>query len=289
VRYISHGVTDGGDPFLAMEWLDGEDLGEWLKRDGLGAGQSVRLVRRVAEALGSAHARGVVHRDVKPNNLFLVGRDPERVKILDFGIARVQTADGMTRTGATLGTPGFMAPEQARGSRDVDARADVFSLGCVLFQCLTGQPPFIGDTAMAVLAKILLEDAPRLATMRPDLPRELDELVARMLAKEPSARPPNGAAVATALGNLGELDDARRPIQPVRDSAVTIGEQRLVCVVFAQEAVGRPGAVTPVTPHDAATVDTSQTIADPIGTAGTIATSRRAPTCSRSAACCSSA
>ena len=139
VRYVQHGVTDDGDPFLAMEWLDGIDLARKLAQGPLEIAEALQLARTAAEALAAAHARGVVHRDIKPGNLFLPAGDVARLKVLDFGIARLQLAShAMTRTGMTLGTPGYMAPEQARGERDVDARADVFALGCVLFECLTG-------------------------------------------------------------------------------------------------------------------------------------------------------
>ncbi len=248
VRYLAFGSTDRGQPYLAMEWLEGEDLAVRLKRVGLGAGEAVRIATRVAAALGAAHARGVIHRDIKPGNLFLVDGDPDRVKVLDFGIARIQAAnDAMTRTGTAIGTPSYMAPEQARGSSDLDARADVFSLGCVLFECLCGRPPFRGSNAGAVLAKILLEEAPSIRAMREDLPAELEELVARMLAKQPAGRPRDGSAVASQLEGLGDLGDTHRRSLEAPDSGVTAGEQRLVCVVFAQ------GAITPPDPgaeHD---------------------------------------
>src|SRR6185369_5218253 len=161
VKYIAHGRTPAGELYLAMEWLDGEDLGARLSRSGLGVAEAVMLATRVAEALGAAHARGVVHRDVKPSNLFLCDGRVDRVKVVDFGIARRDRALGATRTGVLLGTPGYMAPEQARGGRELDARADVFALGCVLFECITGRPAFAGEHAMAILARILLEEAPR--------------------------------------------------------------------------------------------------------------------------------
>src|SRR2546423_9548503 len=125
-----------------MEWLDGEDLAERLAHGGLTARESVVLCTRVAEALAFAHARGIVHRDVKPSNLFLPERQVERAKVLDFGIARQQQPTqsfDMTITGTRLGTPAYMSPEQARGSSELDARVDVFALGCVLFECLSGQ------------------------------------------------------------------------------------------------------------------------------------------------------
>ncbi len=141
VRYIAHGTTPRAAPFLAMEWLDGEDLAERLARSPLTVEQSLMLFRRACEGVAAAHARGVVHRDLKPSNLFLVDRDPASLKVLDFGIARQREGTRtLTQSGTVLGTVGYMSPEQAMGPRDVDARADVFALGCVLFECLTGSP-----------------------------------------------------------------------------------------------------------------------------------------------------
>src|SRR5262249_11018590 len=138
VRYIAHGAVPSGEPYLAMEWLDGEDLGAPLSRCPLGPSRSVGVAVSVAQALGFAHARGVVHGDLKPSNIFLVDGRIDALKLLDFGVAWIDAASRMTRTGALMGTPGYMAPEQTRGVEGLDARADVFSLGCVLFECLTG-------------------------------------------------------------------------------------------------------------------------------------------------------
>jgi serine/threonine protein kinase len=197
VRYLGHGQTAAGDPYLLMEWLVGEDLARRLARAPLGLHASATLIERAASALAHAHAAGVVHRDLKPGNLVLRGGDPEQPVLVDFGIARWREPGAtVTRTGATLGTVGYMAPEQARGAREADAQADVFALGCVLFECLTGRPAFTGAHALAVLAKVLLEDPPRASEAQPELPDVLDGLLARMLAKDPSARPPGAAAVA---------------------------------------------------------------------------------------------
>src|SRR5579884_3827484 len=188
VRHVAHGVTPEGWPYIAMEWLTGEDLGRRLDAGPLGVEDTVRLALRVAESLSAAHAQGVVHRDLKPANLFLVGGRLDDVKLLDFGIARTDDAAELTASGAVMGTPQYMAPEQVR-SELVDARTDVYGLGAVLFRCLAGQPPFAGAHPIAVLAKIVLEPAPRLRSLRADVPADLDALVSRMLAKEPAERP----------------------------------------------------------------------------------------------------
>jgi hypothetical protein len=235
VRYVAHGTTERGDAYLAIEWLDGEDLAARLDRGPLGIEEGVTLARAVAEALGFAHARGVVHRDVKPSNIFLAGGDPADVRVLDFGIARVRGAGrAITLSGMALGTPGYMAPEQARGESDVDARADVFALGAVLFECLAGKPPFGGAQAMAVLAKILFEDAPKLTDARPDAPPRLAKLVQRMLAKERVGRPRDGGAVVLAIDELRGASARTTGPGTGQQPALGGAEQRIVSVVLAR-------------------------------------------------------
>ena len=187
---------------------------------------------------------GTNERDLKPANLFLPAGDLQRVKLLDFGIARRQGATRpMTRTGTVIGTPEYMAPEQARGLRELTPAADIFSLGCVLFECLTGRPPFLGSDNMALLAKILCEEPIPLRIVRPELPAELEQLVARMLAKVASRRPQDAQAL---LGELSQL----APFRPDGEStttalsyanpAVSHGELRIACVVFAARRSARP-------------------------------------------------
>ncbi|AKT37089.1 serine/threonine-protein kinase PknK [Chondromyces crocatus] len=231
VRYVAHGLTEGELPFLAMEWLDGEDLERRLGRGQLSVAEAIVLGRRVAEALAEAHARGVVHRDIKPGNLFLVDGDPGRVKILDFGVAHVaHTMISVTGGGGLVGTLGYMAPEQARGFREVDARADVYGLGCVLFECLTGRRPFAGEHVMAILVKVLIEEPPRPSHFRDDVPLSLDDLVSAMLAKDPADRPDDGARVAALLEEAGEGTPSQRPRWTIQPS-LTAGEQRFVSVI----------------------------------------------------------
>ncbi|WP_437821533.1 serine/threonine-protein kinase [Sorangium sp. So ce1078] len=246
VRFVAHDVTAAGRRWLAMEWLEGEDLAARLCRAGLGVADSVAAMIAAADALAAAHARGVVHRDIKPQNLFLVGGDPRRVKLLDFGIARQSGATrALTQSGEIIGTPRYMAPEQATGEPS-DARTDVFALGAVLFECLTGRPAFGGKHVMAVLAQLLLAEVPGVRELRGDVPPELDALVARMLAKQPAARPASASEVAAALRALEAL--ATGPAAPpspsdaitrsVVDEAITGGEQRVLSVVVAMPAGG---------------------------------------------------
>ena len=237
VRYVAHGKTPGGEPYMAMEWLDGEDLASRLAREPLTLAESAAVVRRAAEALAAAHAHGIVHRDIKPSNLFLRDGRLDDLKLLDFGLAwLVDASRELTREGLVVGTLGYMAPEQAVGDRAIDARTDVFALGCVLYRCVTGRAPFDCDRIGAMLMKILHDDPPRLSQLVPEAPAELAELVSRMLAKDPAARPADGGAVAAALGALLPLLPVSidRPAPP--PPAITHVERRLACFV----AVGKP-------------------------------------------------
>src|SRR5262245_55628409 len=188
VRYMAQGTAPSGAPYLVMEWLEGEDLGARLRRGRLGIHEVLTLMAGAAKALSAVHDHGIVHRDLKPTNLFLVHGDVAQVKLLDFGIARVSDATQMTRSGAVLGTPAYMAPEQAKSEQRVDARADVFALGCVLFECLTGRPAFVGTSFMNLLLKVVLGDVPPVRELAPEVPPALDALCARMLAKDPDER-----------------------------------------------------------------------------------------------------
>ncbi|MBI2390205.1 MAG: protein kinase, partial [Deltaproteobacteria bacterium] len=231
VRYVAHGATRNGDPFLAMEWLDGVDLADRLVAGRLTIEETLALGQRVAEGLAAAHELGLVHRDIKPSNLFLPGGDPRRVKLLDFGIVRdVRAQLRSTATGLPIGTPGYMAPEQARGSPDQDPRADLFSFGCVLFECLTGRPPFVGRDLVAVQAKILFEEAPRLSMLRAEAPGALEQLIAALLAKDKAARPKSSSAVAVALATSEPITSAP-VVRPSHASFITSGEQRLLSVI----------------------------------------------------------
>jgi tetratricopeptide (TPR) repeat protein len=200
VRYVGYGYGSRGEPWLAMEWLDGEDLAARAARGALALDEIVALARDVAAALSAAHARGVVHRDIKPANVFL--DTSRRARVLDFGVARVAAASVLTRSGFMVGTAGYMAPEQIRAVRDIGPPADVFALGCVLYELLAGRPAFRADHPMALLSKVVFEPVPRVASLAEGVPPELDALVDAMLAKEPAARPADGAAVLRALSGI---------------------------------------------------------------------------------------
>ena len=256
VPFVAYGTRSDGQPYIAMEWIEGESLAERFSREGLTIAETLALARGVTSALATAHLQGIVHRDLKPSNLMLPGCDVGAVKIVDFGTARLaEFHSTITRSGTILGTPGYMAPEQARGDEDVGPAADIFSLGCILFECLAGKPAFEGLRPIALLAKLLLEDAPSLLEVRPGLPEVLASLVQRMLSKEPSERPRDGVVLSNELDLLDERELARkrltmRPPAPTdtgRLHSLTNAEQRLVTIVAVGTAIGSSAANVPPT------------------------------------------
>jgi eukaryotic-like serine/threonine-protein kinase len=231
VSYVTHGASADGRLYLVMDWLEGETLEQRLARQGLTVQESIGLVRRVAAALGQAHRRGIIHRDLKPANLFLVDKRLEGVRILDFGVARVKAHQSLTRTGIPVGTPSYMAPEQARGASEIDARADVFALGSVLFECLTGRQAFPGEHAVSVLVRVIFEPAPRVRELRPELPESIESLLAAMLAKNPALRLSDAEAVAHALDIVEDLGLPRPAPVATRPPVLTHSEQQLTSLV----------------------------------------------------------
>src|SRR6185369_11367445 len=181
VRQLAHGGTSFTDVYLAMEWLHGQTLDERLATGPLGLSDALALARQTAAALSFVHREQFVHRDLKPANLLLVDDLPAKSKLIDFGLA-----------------------EQAMGSAELGARVDVYGLGCVLFEAISGSPAFPGDRAQAVLAKVW-QPAPNLADWCEDLPQALLTLVSRMLATDPAQRPADGGTLLSEMLRLGEL------------------------------------------------------------------------------------
>jgi serine/threonine-protein kinase len=203
-----------GSVFYVMPFVQGESLRDRLVREKqLPIDDAVRIAREVADALAAAHAVGIIHRDIKPENILLKGG---HALVADFGIALAASrADGtgrMTETGMSLGTPHYMSPEQAMGERQLDARADVYALGCVLYEMLTGEPPFTGPTAQAILAKVMTERPTPIHATRDTVPPGLEAATFKALAKLPADR----YASATAFGEALTRTDERMVIVPRR-------------------------------------------------------------------------
>ncbi len=195
------GESEDGLLFLAMPRYHGESLDRRIARGPLPVEEALDIAVQAARGLAKAHEHGVIHRDVKPGNLF-VTRDGV-VKVLDFGIAKLAGEAGPTTTGAALGTPSYMAPEQMRGEA-VDARADFWSLGVVLYEMLAGRRPFVGGNGAAVVHAVLYEDPEPLANLRPDVPAELERILSRLLAKDPEQRLADAAALADLRSAVGQ-------------------------------------------------------------------------------------
>ena len=206
VRVVAFGQADEGQPYVAMEWLEGEDIAQRQKRAPLNLSQCLEVAAQVADALAAAHEMGIVHRDVKPSNVILVGSRESPpgalvAKLVDFGVASGDDTK-LTRTGAIIGTPAYMAPEQARGDGEVDARADLYALGATLFEMIARRPPHVGPTPVAILARLVTTPAPRLSEVVPEVPLALDELMYELLATAPADRPISAASVAERLRAL---------------------------------------------------------------------------------------
>jgi serine/threonine-protein kinase len=206
VQILDYGVH-AGTPFMAMELLDGESLAQRLRRQGrLEIGEVARIVTHVARAIHKAHESGVVHRDLKPDNVFLVrNADEEIAKVLDFGIAKTVAGDDpgqmATQTGAVLGTPHYMSPEQARGTRTVDHRTDLWSLGVIAFECTTGRRPFESSVLGDLLLKICAEPVPVPSSVAA-VPPGFDQWFARVMEREPGRRFQSALEMAEAFRTL---------------------------------------------------------------------------------------
>lgn len=199
--------SDEGQVFLVMEFVDGATLRDVIARsDGLPPGHAAAIAERVARALDYAHERGLVHRDVKPANI-LIGHDGA-VKVADFGIAKADQADDLTKTGMVLGTAAYVAPEQIL-AHPIDGAADQYALGCMLYEALTGRQPFKAETAVATAAQRLERPAPPLRAVRPDVPDGLERIVARAMSREPADRFPTAGRLADALAVHADADTAR--------------------------------------------------------------------------------
>lgn len=226
-------VATGATSLIVMELVEGETLQSRLRARGrLDLAETIRLLGQVASALDHAHANRVVHRDVKPANIMI---EPSgQVKVMDFGIAKLESAADLTSTGLIMGTPNYMSPEQARGLK-VDGRSDLFSLGCVLYECLTGTRPFQAESVSGILVKILTEEPPPVHLRAAGLPPEVGAVLGRAMAKEPSARYASGAGMIGALRAHapGAVGPAAVTVQAVAPPPATPGRARRWLAVVA--------------------------------------------------------
>jgi serine/threonine protein kinase len=212
VHVLDHGVWNG-TPYIAMEFLEGESLASRLDREGrIDVATTHRVIAHVARALVRAHAIGIVHRDLKPENIYLVpGDDGEIAKVLDFGVAKWSSdwvVNSVTKTGLLVGTPLYMSPEQARGTKEIDFRADLWSLAVITFQCLTGELPFLSEGLGDLLAKIMFEPIPVPSAIVPSLPMDFDDWWARASSREIAYRYQSAKELADSLAGALGLEGA---------------------------------------------------------------------------------
>jgi serine/threonine protein kinase/Tfp pilus assembly protein PilF len=208
-----YGETDEGEPYIVMELIKGETLGELMLTEKLNISRVIEIISQVGEALADAHRHGIVHRDIKPTNVAI--NDRGKVKVLDFGLAKQMALEAVeatdperqtlltthTREGLIVGTPMYLSPEQAMGE-EVDARSDLFSLGALLYECVAGKPPFFGKSAADICAKVLRDDPPAPSTLNSDVPRELDKVTLKCLAKNPADRYQSADDIVAALERI---------------------------------------------------------------------------------------
>ncbi len=274
VRVFDVGTLPGGAPYMVMEYLEGNDLGEELERRlTLPIEEAVGYVLEACEALVEAHAMKVVHRDVKPSNLF-VCRQPDGsriVKVVDFGISKVlgeraPSEDvSLTQTATMLGSPQYMSPEQVRSARDVDCRTDIWALGCVLYEVLTGVAPFAGESVSSVSAKIVADQPPRIERLRPGIDPALVRVIGRCLEKNRSDRFQTVAELAQALSPFAGTSH--------RDAAVRIAN--IASTGATTQPSGTPSSVTEVEEHVAG--GEAGALAETVATSDPAVTARSAP------------
>lgn len=215
VRVLDFGKSDDGTLYLVMERLHGRSLAAEIARGPIPVSNAVYIATLVCAGLGAAHGKGIIHRDLKPDNVFLTQSE---VKILDFGIARMLSQVSATSQGAIIGTPLYMAPEQTRSSQDVGPTSDVYSLGAMLFEMITGRPPFVGETASQLIASHLFEPPPKVRHILP-IERKLDKIIERCMAKEPEERPQSMKELADLLAPFVPALPSLPPMPPPSDAS----------------------------------------------------------------------
>jgi serine/threonine-protein kinase len=219
------GIAPSGEPFLVMEFLEGESLSDLLVRAGpLDVSATAGIMEPALKALHAAHAKGIVHRDLKPENIFLAQREggSPRVKLIDFGISKITEGPGgekLTQTGSVMGTPAYMSPEQAKGSTELDHRADIYSMGVILYEMLTGKLPFEGENFTEIIISILTKEPIPPQQAFSDFPPEAESLLLRALVKEPEGRYDSALEFAEALKGLGGYEAREAKLTSLAASA----------------------------------------------------------------------
>src|SRR5262249_18133040 len=223
VNVTDFGESENGVVFLVMEYLDGRTLKEIIKNEGaMSLGRTVEIIRKVSGALDAAHERGVVHRDLKSDNIMLSETNGgEWAKVLDFGIAKIQQPEGVrdldiTAANLVIGTPQYMSPEQCSQSGPIDARSDVYSLGVIVYEMLAGRVPFTGESPTVIMMKQVQDEPPSLAEARPDLPLDVAQIVKRALAKQPNYRFQSAGELARALAEVAVATGESTPLAAER-------------------------------------------------------------------------
>ena len=270
-RVIDVGALENGAPYMVMEHLDGHDLNTWLHERGpLDVEQAVEFMLQACEALAEAHALGIIHRDLKPANLVCIRRRDGllSVKVLDFGISKVTGPAGsendmaMTNTQAMMGSPMYMSPEQMRSAKDVDPRADIWSLGIILFELLTGQPPFSAEVMPQLVLKVMTGDPPDLGEACPDAPPGLEQVILRCLEKDRDKR----------YANIAELASALAPFGPERGVASAQRVSRVIQTAgLSVTALSAPSSSPPSSPSPSSSPTSSPSPSEPAPGAGTVA------------------
>jgi serine/threonine protein kinase len=272
VSVTDFGEAENGVVFLVMEYLDGRTLKDVIKSDGpMPLDRAVEIVRQVSGALDAAHGQGVVHRDLKSDNIMLMKHDGDDwAKVLDFGIAKIKQPEGamdvdLTAPNLVVGTPQYMSPEQCSQTQPLDARSDIYSLGVILFEMLAGRVPFTGESPTVIMMKQVQEPPPSLLAARPELPASVGAVVARALEKNPADRFQKAGDLSDALAHAAMESDESRMAAPAMAAPVTVANAIVPNDDLDEETLVRPRAATTMPPPQPPLYDQRITAAAPVG------------------------